>query len=602
MTDDIPRTTAWRTSAITALILSAWAVLGLRLVHVQWYQAEELNRLALRQSEVEVTVPARPADITDRNGKLLASTIATPSLFIDPARLKATPEFITQIADAVHLNPGDLAQRLDQYREKRFMWVKRRLTTDEIDNVLKLKWPEATYGLRDEFLRQYPQDSLAAHVLGLRDIDGAGRGGVEQSLDHLIRGQPGRRRLEKDARGRILEVEFSAEDEPRQFQAVQLTIDLAIQMFAEKELDGIVKEWKPRAATAIVMDPQSGEVLAMASRPTYSPNDLRDVPEEAWKNQAINIIYEPGSTFKPVIVAWALQKDLVQRDEVFFCENGKFAMPGRTKLLTDVHPYGHLNVTDILVKSSNIGMAKIGLRMEALGLYEAAWRFGFGRPTGIELPGELRGIFHPLSSWTKASLGSIPMGAEISVTPLQLITAYAALANGGKLISPSILNGVQDDGSNRATTFAVSREEPQLAQPAKIVTKAVDEEIADWLVQEPMVQVVRRGTGIKARIPGYTVFGKTGTAKKWDPKIKAYSDTKNVASFIGGAPAHHPKVLVLVVVDEPKQARGFGGVIAAPPASRILQRTLTHLRIPPDQDAKTAQAIDEIEEAMILLE
>lgn len=602
MTDDIPRATAWRTSLITTLILGAWSVLALRLVHLQWYQADELHRLALRQSEVEVVVPARPADITDRNGKLLASTITTPSLFVDPARLKATPEFITQIADAVHLNPRELAKRLDDYREKRFMWVKRRLNEDEVDNVLKIKWPEATYGLRDEFLRQYPQDSLAAHVLGLRDIDGSGKGGVEQSLDHLIRGVPGKRKLEKDARGRILEVEFSPEDEPRQFQAVQLTIDLAIQMFAEKELDGVVKEWKPRAATAIVMDPQTGEILAMASRPTYSPNDLRDVDEEAWKNQAINIVYEPGSTFKPVIVAWALQKGIIGRDDVFFCENGKFSMPGRSKPLSDVHPYGNLNVTDVLVKSSNIGMAKIGLKMEALGLYEAAWRFGFGRPTGIELPGELRGIFHPLSQWTKASIGSIPMGAEISVTPLQLITAYAALANGGKLISPSILNGVQNDGSNRATTYNVSHEEPGLAQPSKIVTKAIDEEVADWLVQEPMVQVVRRGTGIKARIPGYSVFGKTGTAKKWDPKIKAYSETKNVASFIGGAPAIHPKVLVLVVVDEPKQRRGFGGVIAAPPAARILQRTLTHLRVPPDQDAKTAHAFDEIDEEMLMLE
>lgn len=585
-----------------AVVLGAWGILGLRLVHLQWYQADELTRLATRQSEVEVEVPARPADITDRNGKLLASTVTTPSLFADPKRLGATPEFIQEIAAAVHLNPRDLATRLDEYRDKRFMWVKRRLNEDEVDAVLKMKWPDGSYGLRDEFLRQYPQDSLAAHVLGLRDIDGSGKGGVEQSLDQLIRGVPGRRKLGKDARGRILEVEFSPEDEPRQFQAVQLTIDLAIQMFAERELDGIVKEWKPRAATAIVMDPQSGEVLAMASRPTYSPNNLRDVDEEAWKNQAINIVYEPGSTFKPVIVAWALQKEIVKRDEVFFCENGKFNMPGRTKPLTDVHGYGNLNVTDILVKSSNIGMAKIGMRMESLGLYEAAWRFGFGRPTGIELPGELRGIFHPLSSWTKASLGSIPMGAEISVTPLQLITAYAALSNGGKLIAPRILSGVQNDGSNRETTYTVSIEEPQLAQPAKIVTKAIDEEIADWIVNEPLTQVVRRGTGIKARLPGYTVFGKTGTAKKWDPKIGAYSETKNVASFIGGAPAHHPRVLVLVVVDEPKQARGFGGVIAAPPASRILQRTLTHLRVPPDQDSKTAQAIDELEEAMILLE
>ena len=586
-----------------SLILGAWAVLALRLVHVQWYQAPELNELAQRQSEFEVVVPARPADITDRNGKLLASTITTPSLFVDPARLNATPELIQQIASAVHIDARDLATRLVAYADKRFMWVKRRLSEDEVDAVLNLKWPRFTYGLRDEFLRQYPQDSIAAHVLGLRDIDGAGKGGVEQSLDPLIRGIPGRRHLERDARGRILEVQFSQEDEPRQFQAVQLTIDLAVQMFAERELDKIVQEWKPRAATAIVMEPQSGEILAMVSRPTYSPSHLEDVPEEAWKNQAINIVYEPGSTFKPVVVAWALQKDIIQRDEVIFCEHGPYRMPGRSEPLNDVHYYGNLNITDILVKSSNIGMAKIGLRMGNTNIFEAVTRFGFGRPTGVELPGELGGILHPLNKWTSYSTGSIPMGHEIAVTPLQLITAHCALANGGKLIAPRILKGVQNDGSNREHTFMVSREDPQIARPARIVTTAVSEEVAEWLVQEPETQVVRRGTGIKARIPGYTVFGKTGTTKKYDPQTRSYSKTKNVSSFVCGAPAHNPKVMVLIVVDEPsKSVRGFGGIIAAPPASHILQRTLTHLRIPPDQDARTAQSWSEFDEDLILLE
>ena len=263
-------------------------------------------------------------------------------------------------------------------------------------------------------------------------------------------------------------------------------------------------------------------------------------------------------------------------------------MIGRSKPIRDVHGYGELSVTDVLVKSSNIGMAKIGLKLGNDRLFDATYRFGFGRPTGVELPGELSGILAPLQKWTSYSTGSIPMGQEIAVTPLQLIVAYGALANGGRLISPRILHGVQSDGSNNGTTFTVSTDDSRLSIPPRIVSTAVDSEIANWVVQEPMTQVVRRGTGIKAKLPGYSVFGKTGTAQKFDPKTKTYSATKFIASFLCGAPSVNPRVLVLVTVDEPRSARSFGGVVAAPSAARILQRTLLHLRVPQDQGERTA--------------
>lgn len=579
---------AWRTSLVRYLVLGAWAILALRLGHLQWYQHAELTRLTLRQSEVEVVVPARPADIVDRNGKMLATTVTTPSLFVDPTRLKVTPEFVTQLAEAVHLDPQELTARLHDYREKRFMWVKRRLSEQELAEASALKWPDGACGFREEFLRQYPQDELAAHVLGLRNIDGEGKGGVEESLDGLIRGQAGRRKLGRDARGRIVEVDFSAADAPQRFQSVQLSIDLAVQMFAERELDKICADWKPRAATAIVLDPQTGELLGMASRPTYSPSQLEDVPEEAWKNQAISIVYEPGSTFKPLIVAWGLQQQAINRDDHFYCERGSYQMIGRSKPIRDVHGYGELSVMDVLVKSSNIGMAKIGLKLGNESLFEATYRFGFGRPTGVELPGELSGILAPLRKWTSYSTGSIPMGQEIAVTPLQLIVAHAALANGGRLISPRILHGVQGDGSNAATTLTVSADDSRLSIPPRIVSTAIDPEVANWIVQEPLTQVVRRGTGVKAKLPGYSVFGKTGTAQKFDPKTKTYSTTKFIASFLCGAPSVNPRVMVLVIVDEPRSARSFGGVVAAPAASRILQRTLLHLRVPQDQQERSA--------------
>lgn len=571
---------------MTFTVVGLWCVLAARLIYIQAFQSTELIAFATRQREFEVDVPARPADIVDRNGKLLATTITSPSLFVDPSRLDVDDAFLDQLALILDLDVGGLREKLADQKSKRFVWIKRRLTETEITQVSMLPWPDASHGFRDEFLRQYPQGHLASHVLGLRNIDNIGQGGVEESLSHLIEGQGGRRRLVRDAMGRIVEVSFDPEHEPRRFESVQLTVDLAIQMFAERELDAVVKEWTPQAACAIVIDPRSGDVLAMASRPTYSPSDLSNVAADAWKNQAINIVYEPGSTFKPFVVAWALQHELIKRDEVFFCENKEYRMGNR--VLHDHHSYGNLNVTDILVKSSNIGMAKIGERLTNKGLYQAARVFGFGQPTGIDLPGELRGILRPLPEWTSYSTGSIPMGHELAVTPLQLLAAHASLSNGGRLIRPRILKGVQGTRDDSTSGYFTSHEEPEVAQPARIVSATVKPDIADWLVAEPMTQVVERGTGTKAKIGGYTVFGKTGTAQKMDLVNGGYSTSKNVASFLCGAPADNPQLLVLVVIDEPRGRSHFGGIVAAPAASRILQKSLVHLRIPPDHVARTA--------------
>ena len=572
---------------VVLIMFGLWTIVVGRLYVVQWNQAAELASYASRQQLTEVTVPARPADIVDRSGRLLATTIVSPSLFVDPKRLDVSETFISKLAATLSLDAEELKQRINNHSDKRFLWIKRRITDDEMAAVQLLDWPDGTYGFRDEFLRRYPQGHVASHVLGYRDIDGAGRGGVEQSLNQLIEGIPGKRTLVRDAIGRIVEVAFDPDSEPQRFEAVQLTLDLTIQMFAEKALDEVVREWKPAGACAIVMEPSSGDVLAMASRPTYSLSDMSHVPENAWRNQAVSIIYEPGSTFKPFIVAEALQNGLIKRDEVFNCENGEYRMGPR--LLNDHHPYDRLSVTDVLVKSSNIGMAKIGERLKNRGLYDATLRFGFGRPTGIDLPGELSGIVRPLKEWNGYSTGSIPMGHELAVTPLQLVTAQSALANGGKLITPRILKGVQGLRMDSVRSFQTSLNDPSLAEPATIVRPTISEEVARWVVEKPMTEVVSRGTGNRAQIPGYTVFGKTGTAQKMDPKTGEYSKTLHCSSFICGAPARDPRVLVLVVVDEPKSgSTHFGGTIAAPAAASILSRSLMYLRVPPDQETRTA--------------
>lgn len=576
------RSPTWRTKLLAGLMLIGWLGVAARLVHVQLLQQRDLADSASRQREVEVEVPARPADIVDRNGKLLATTIVTPSLFVDPTRLDVDDQFYQDVAAALDLDVDKLSSTIAEQKERkrRFVWLKRRLSETQLQAVEQLEWPSGSHGYREEFLRQYPQGHLAAHVLGLRDIDGNGRGGVEQSLNHLIVGQPGRRRLTRDAMGRIVEISFDPDSEPQRFEEVQLTIDLAVQMFAEKELDGIVDQWKPSAVSVIVMDPRNGDLLAMASRPTYSPDNLAGVAANAWKNQAINIVYEPGSTLKPFIVAWALQQRAIKRDDVFFCEKGEYWM-GRRRL-RDTHGYADLSVTDILVKSSNIGMAKIGERLGNDELYRAVVTFGFGTRTGIDLPGELPGLLRPSDKWNDYSTGSIPMGQELAVTPLQLITAHAALANGGRLISPRLLRGVHGTRRDSDTALFASLEEPELAVPSTIVTPTVQSDVAQWVVQKPMAAVVERGTGTKARLEAYTVFGKTGTAQKTDPETGKYSKSRYVASFICGAPANDPQVLVLVVVDEPHGWSHYGGVIAAPPAKAILKRTLLHLGVPPD--------------------
>jgi cell division protein FtsI/penicillin-binding protein 2 len=351
-----------------------------------------------------------------------------------------------------------------------------------------------------------------------------------------------------------------------------LSLDSVVQLYAERELDALMGEWAPRGAAASVMDPLTGEILAMASRPTFDPNDPVDAPPAAWRNNAIAAAYEPGSTFKPLVVASALERGLLRRDEELDCEGGAYQM-GR-RLLHDHHPYGVLSVTDILVKSSNIGMAKVGERLGTAGLFEAVHRWGFGRRTGVRLPGEVVGIVRPLSRWDGYSTGSVPMGQEIAVTPLQLVAAHAALASGGRLVKPRLV--LRDIDAVLSTTDAGP---PQVRPP--VSSRVVSEDVARWIVTEPMRQVVERGTGRQARIDGYSVFGKTGTAQKPDPETGRVSSEHHVAAFVCGAPADEPRAVVLVLVDEPSVGTNHGGgTVAAPAASRILHRTLIHLRVP----------------------
>lgn len=563
---DVP---AWRVRLLCGGLGLLGLVLAVRVIEIQWWRhAEFAARAARIQSWVE-PVPARPGLILDRTGRVLAASTPAASLYLDPQRV-ADPEIVARrLASVLPISSEQLTARLQAAGGSRFLWVQRRLSPAQVLAVQDLGLPTNCYGFREEFQRHYPQGTIAAHVLGLRDIDGIGRGGLEEAHDAALRGTPGERRVRRDARGYVVEVLTDESRAPVDGDQICTTIDSVLQLRVEERLARLAASSQPKSCTAIVMLPESGEMIALASYPAFDPNQPQSVPAGAWKNQAVASMFEPGSTFKPLIVGWALDRGLLQRDELLHCGWGAYRMGHR--VLHDHHAYGELSVTDVLVKSSNIGMARIGERLTNAELYRACAAFGFGRPTALGLPGELPGLLRPLDEWTSYSTGSIPMGQELSATPLQIITAHAALANGGRRVTPRLV---------RSTA-------PGSAAAPEVVAPILSPETAQWLIAGPMREVVTRGTGKEARIPGYSVFGKTGTAQVVDEATGRYSHDRHICSFICGAPVDQPRALVLVSVEEP-QGPGvqYGGTVAAPVARDILQLALQHLGVPPDIPAE----------------
>jgi len=543
----------------------AWLVVIGRLVQLQvWHQAE-LEHRAQRQREFVEEIAPRPGDIFDRQGRLLATSVRTRSLYVIPSHIARPWTVAQQLAGALQLDGDDLFERVGRHADKHFLWVKRRLSDDEVERIRELNLGGDWWGFRDEFRRVYPQGAVAAQVIGLRDIDGKGRGGIEESCDAALQGTPGRRVLTRDALGRVIDVCDDPAHPAADGKPVLLTLDTVVQLFAERELDRLVAEWKPESCCAVVLNPHTGDVLAMASRPTFDPNHPENASEDAWKNRAIADIYEPGSTIKPCFVAYGLDQAVLSTDDHFYGERGVYRMGKR--LLHDHHPYGDLSLTDVLVKSSNIGMAKIGERLGNQRLHDAATAFGLGRKTGIELPGELPGILRPLGEWTSYSTGSVPMGHEIAVTPLQLITAHAALANNGKLRRPRL----------------VVSQDRDLAELHDVNQPIISPAVAKWLIEGPMHEVITRGTGRLAQVPGYHLFGKTGTAQCLSPN-GGYLHGRYISSFLCGAPLENPRALVLVMVNQASGGgEAFGGRVAAPTAAEILRQTLVYLRVSPDE-------------------
>lgn len=546
---------------IVAALAAMWAgaVLG-RLAYLQLIRYSEFYSRAQHQQRLIVDVGASRAEIFDRNMNPLAMSVPVDSAFAVPSEI-ADPDMVARlIGKVLGVSPDEIATRLASSHS--FAWIARKLPPEKVERIAAMNL-RGIYFQR-EGGRFYPKRELAAHVLGYVDIDEKGLGGIEYSLDDNIRSKPGKMLILADAHRRWYD---SNDKAPDGGTSVVLTLDEKIQYIAEKELAQAIHDTRARAGTIMVENPKSGELLAVANWPTFNPNAAKDSPAEARIDRAASSLYEPGSVFKIVTLSAAMDQGITNPDELVDCQNGAIYIAGHR--IRDHKPFGTLTVTQILTYSSDVGAIKIGLRLGAPKFYDYIRAFGFGQPTGVDLPGESRGKLRRIENWTPVSVGSISMGQEVGVTPLQMITAVSAIANGGLIVRPRVVRELRHGNQ------IVEPQESQ--QPPRRVIK----ETTAASMRRMLETVVLNGTGKLARLDGYTSAGKTGTAQKYDPETGRYSSHDLIASFVGFAPISTPAITILVQLDSPAGAHE-GGQVAAPAFKRVAQQVLAYLDVPRD--------------------
>ena len=540
------------------------AVIGARLFYLQTSQHEWLaKRARAQQVRGEKLAPVRGL-ILDRNGGELARSIDVDSFFAEPQEIEDPAAAARQLARVLNLDEAALAERLrqDKAAGRQFLWLARKVSEPQAKAVAALGL-KGVYAL-PELKRQYPNGALAAHVLGFVGIEEKGLAGVEQVYDASLRGEAGRREVEVDAKRRPVD---SAEQEAKDGRTLVLTIEQNVQYLAERTLQEAVTRARAKSGAAVVLDPRTGEILALANAPAFDPNEATTVPAEARRNDALQNIYEPGSTFKIVAYAGALEDGKTTVDERIDCLGGGITVAGR--FIRDHTPYGTLTTTEALAKSSNVAAIKLGMRLGNDRMYEYMRLFGFGAKTGVELPGETAGLLRKVKHWHGSSIGSLAIGQEIGVTPVQIASAFATIANDGVRVAPHLVREVRD-----AEGRAVERAEPE-------THRVVSPETAR-AVRGMLEMVTLKGTAKRAQLEGYTAAGKTGTAQKIDPQTRGYSKSKHVASFVGFAPVENPSVVIAVVIDEPVGAY-HGGDVAAPIFRDIADQILPYLGVTPDE-------------------
>ncbi len=547
------------------------AAVALRLVDLQVIESGELARRAERQQERLVKLEPKRGNILDRMGRELAVSLDVESVYGVPTEVENPRSIARELARVLRENPADLERRLAS--DRRFVWISRKVDPARADKARVID-PKAI-GLQTESRRFYPKKTLAGTVLGFTNVDNKGIEGVELWYDKELRGTDGWVMAEKDARGRTVfpgghGFQYQL---PQPGKDIVLTIDEVLQHIAEKELDRGLAEAKARGGVCIVMNPHTGEILALSARPAvrgrgaFNPNEPKQHRPDEWRNRAVTDVFEPGSIFKPFLAAAALEERAVHPQERIDCSAGCIQVADR--VIKDAHRNGVLTFTDVIAESSNVGTIKVATRLGKARFYKYITAFGFGKRTGVDLPGEIPGLVKDYRLWSGVSLGSIAIGQEIGVTPLQMAAAYSAIANGGTLMKPYLISEVRDpkgvEGSKAGSLPA---------------GRVVSEETARTL-QKILRKVVETGTGQKAKPASYTAAGKTGTAQKIDQRTGLYSKDDYVSSFVGFVPAGAPKLVILVMVDSPVGAV-YGGSVAAPIFKAIAEQGLTYLQVPPD--------------------
>lgn len=543
-----------------------FCVLTYQFVQLTVLRQPALKAVAQRQHTLTIDLPPFRGAILDARGKELATNLKVPSVYAVP-RLLTEENRKTVAREVSNLLGVDYDFALERLsRDKSFVWIRRRVTHEEAKKIRELKLP--SLGIIEDYQRFYPQGDLLAQVLGFTNIDNEGLEGLELKYDHALHGRPGKRYTKRDALGREIKA-FEIKTIPAVHgHKVVLTIDQYLQYLTETALEKAYREWNAKGAMAVLMDPASGRILAIANRPGFDLNHIASANADSRRNRAITDTYEPGSVFKIVTASAALNEGVANTETNFFCENGEYRYGSRT--LHDVHPYGDLSFADVIVKSSNIGAVKIAALMKPDVFQSYIDGYGFGKKTQIDLPGEVSGFTRPPAQWSKTTPYNIPMGHEIMVTAIQMTAAMATLANGGDRVKPYIVSHIEDQSG-----FVMRRNLPQ------VVKHVVRPEVAKQM-REMLTRVVEEGTGKRARIEGTQVGGKTGTAQKVLPGGKGYSHDSFISSFVGFAPSENPQLAMAVVLDDPHPSY-YGGTVAAPVFKEVMERGLLYLGYIPEE-------------------
>jgi cell division protein FtsI (penicillin-binding protein 3) len=562
---------------VCTTFIALFSIFSFRLIYLQAIKHDEYAGLAAEKHVYKQIIHAERGTILDANNEVLAHNIPVETVVADATHLNNRQAIVDLVSNELGLPSEQLTEKLTSGR--RYIVIKREVPA-ALASALREKLRAANLRgiyFEHDATRIYPNGSMLCHVIGFTDFEHHGIQGVEASMEEYLHGQDGYRFIEHNRAGQ----------EIVPYRQVHLTVDLSLQNIVENEIAAAMEEYSPQKATIILMRPQTGEILAMANRPDFDLNLRSEARPEEMKNRAIIDMMEPGSTFKIVAAAAAINERKLRPDSTIFCENGLWNFGGA--VLHDHRAFSYLSVRDILIKSSNIGAAKLALSVGEQKFYEYIRRFGFGERTGIELPGEINGLIRPPQSWSKISITRIPMGHEIGVTPLQMTVAMATIANGGKLITPRIVKSITTPEGK-----AVSSLSPVALR--QVISPETAREIGDAL----RGVVSDRGTAAAAAVPGFTIAGKTGTAQKVNPQ-GGYDQGKYVVSFAGYLPAEHPEVVGLVVLDDAqtnKPELNYGGLIAGPIFSRVAEKAARYLDLEPHEEIRKAIPVQRVEKNM----